>query len=53
MAEGDLAPGYAADEAAALVFEGTSLREVVTTEEGSGAYRVTAAGEEPLVARLL
>jgi dipeptidase E len=53
VAEGELAPGYAADDAAALVFEGTELREVVTTEDGSGAYRVTADGEEPLAARLL
>jgi hypothetical protein len=53
VAEGELAPGYAADDAAALVFEGTSLREVVTTEEGATAYRVTAAGDEPLAARLL
>jgi hypothetical protein len=53
VAEGTLAPGYAADDAAALVFEGTELREVVTTEEGSGAYRVTAEGEEALPARSL
>jgi hypothetical protein len=53
VAEGMLAPGYAADDAAALVFEGTELREVVTTEEGSGAYRVDVGSEEPLAARLL
>src|SRR3954471_13509224 len=53
VGEGALAPGYAADDAAALVFEGTSLREVVCTVEGSTAYRVTADGEEALPARLL
>jgi dipeptidase E len=46
-------PGYAADDAAALVFEGTSLAEVVTTAEGSTAYRVDAGGEVALAARLL
>jgi hypothetical protein len=53
VGEGELAPGYAADDAAALVFEGTSLSEVVTTEEGSTAYRVERDGETPLTARLL
>src|SRR3954447_924062 len=53
VAEGRLAPGYAADDAAALVFEGTSLSDVVATASGSTAYRVTAGGEEPLAARPL
>jgi dipeptidase E len=53
VAEGALAPGYAADDAAALVFEGTELREVVCTEKRSTAYRVTAEGEEALPARSL
>jgi dipeptidase E len=53
VADGVLAPGYAADDAAALVFDGTSLAEVVTTVAGSCAYRVTADGEEELAARLL
>ncbi len=53
VAEGVLAPGVAADDAAAVVFEGTELVEVVCTAAGSGAYRVTAGGEEPLAARLL
>ena len=54
VAEGELAPGYAADDAAALVFEGTELREVVTTEEGSTAYRVEPRRRDgPLTARLL
>jgi peptidase E len=53
VAEGALAPGYAADDDAALLFEGTELREVVSQREGARGYRVTAAGEEPLEARLL
>ena len=53
VAEGTLAPGYAADDAAALVFEGRELVEVVCTAAGSSAYRVTADGEEALAARLL
>ena len=53
VAEDGFPPGHAADDAAALVFEGTELREVVTTAEGSTAYRVTAEGEQRLEARLL
>ncbi|HYH89895.1 MAG TPA: peptidase E [Solirubrobacteraceae bacterium] len=53
VGEGALPPGHAADDAAALVFEGTSLAEVVTTVEGSTAYRVDADGESALPARLL
>ena len=53
VAEGALPPGYAADDAAALVFEGTSLAEVVTLSEGATAYRVDASGEVALAARLL
>ena len=45
--EGVLAPGYAADDAAALVFEGTSFVEVVSTNAGSGAYRVTPRVRSP------
>jgi dipeptidase E len=53
VAEEGFPPGYAADDAAALVFEGTSLREVVCTVEGSTAYRVDLEGERLLAARLL
>lgn len=51
--DGALPPGYAADDDAALLFEGTELREVVSQRDGARAYRVTAGGEEPLEARLL
>jgi peptidase E len=51
--DGVLRPGYAADDDAALHFDGTELREVVAQREGARGYRVTAEGEEPLEARLL
>ena len=51
--EGSLAPGYAADDAAAFHFEGTELREVVSQREGARGYRVTPDSEEPLGPRLL
>lgn len=48
-----LPAGYAADDDAAFLFEGTELREVVSQRDGARGYRVTADGEEPLEARLL
>lgn len=53
VAEEGFPPGWAADDAAALVFKGVELREVVTTAEGSTGYRVDADGERALAARLL
>jgi dipeptidase E len=50
---GTLPSGIACDDAAAVLFEGTELAEVVASRPGSHAYRVTSAGEEPLDARLL
>ena len=41
-------PGVACDDAAAVLYEGTALVEVVARTAEAGAYRVTAAGEEPL-----
>jgi peptidase E len=46
-------PGLAADDLVALHFDGTELAEVVSSRAGSGAYRVTPAGEEPLQPRRL
>jgi dipeptidase E len=46
-------PGIACDDAAAALFEGTELVEVVAREPGARAYRVGPDGEEPLDARLL
>nr|MBA2294254.1 peptidase E [Actinomycetota bacterium] len=53
VADGVLPPGYAADDDAALHFEGTELREVVSQREGARGYRVTVEGEEPLDTRVL
>jgi dipeptidase E len=46
-------PGIAIDDCAAVRFDGRELTEVLTTREGSRAYRVSRDGEEPLDARLL
>jgi dipeptidase E len=51
--DGLLAPGYAADDDAAFLFEGTELREVVSQREGARGYRITRAGEEPIEPRRL
>ena len=51
--DGVLPPGYAADDDAALHFEGTELREVVSQRVGARGYRVTPAGEEAIEGRLL
>jgi dipeptidase E len=53
LVENGLRAGVAADDDVALHYVGTELREVVTSREGAGAYRVSAAGEEALPARLL
>ena len=45
-------PGIACDDAAAVLYEGTELLEVVAREPGARAYRVGPDGEEPLDARL-
>ncbi len=46
-------PGIACDDAAAALYEGTELVEVIAREPGASAYRVGAEGEERLDARLL
>jgi dipeptidase E len=43
IAEEGFPPGWAADDAAALLFEGLAVREVVCTVAGSTAYRALAA----------
>ena len=50
---GGFPPGLAADDCVALRFDGTELAEVVSSRAGSRAYRVTAAGEEPIDPSLL
>ena len=46
-------PGLAADDCVALHFDGTEIAEVVSLRANSGAYRVTAEGEERIEPRLL
>jgi peptidase E len=53
LAREGLAPGVAADDDVGVYFVGPELRDVVTSRSGATAYRVSAAGEEPLAARLL
>jgi dipeptidase E len=53
LVDGGFPAGYAADDCAALHFEGTELREVVSSRVGARAYRVEAGSETPLDARLL
>ena len=58
LAEGAISPGYAADDHAALVFEGETLARAVATTPTARAYHLTrdangAAVEAPLPAELL
>ncbi len=46
-------PGVAADDAAALHYVGTDLREAVATREGARAYRVEPGAETPIEPRIL
>jgi dipeptidase E len=49
---GEIPPGWAVDDGAALIFRGTRL-EVVTARPHARAYEVTAEGERPLTPRPL
>jgi peptidase E len=51
VSTGQIPPGYAVDDGAALIFRGTRLDEVVTARPGAGAYRVDDAGERSVSAR--
>jgi dipeptidase E len=53
VTSGELSPGWAADDGAALVFAGTELAEVVSSRPEAAAYRVEEDGEERLPARYL
>ncbi|MGZ4184957.1 MAG: Type 1 glutamine amidotransferase-like domain-containing protein [Solirubrobacteraceae bacterium] len=58
VAAGELSPGYAADDGAALLFEGTRLAECVASRAGARVLRVAPNGrgwvvEEALAVRLL
>jgi peptidase E len=48
---GEIPPGYAADDGAALIFRETTLAGVVSARRGACAYRVDEAGERALQAR--
>ena len=50
---GGFAAGYAADDGAALHFEGVELREVVATRPTATGYRVERGSETALPARVL
>jgi peptidase E len=53
LVAGGFPEGIAADDGVAVHFVGTELHDVVTCRVGTGAYRVTRNGEEPLPARLI
>ncbi len=53
LVDGGFPAGYAADDFAALHFEGTELREVVSSRPGAQAYRVGPRSEEPIATRVL
>jgi peptidase E len=51
VAGGSLPPGIACDDAAAALYEGTELAELVASGADARAFRVTTAGEEALDVR--
>ena len=57
VADGALPAGYGVDDGAALVYHGTTLHEVVTSQADAGAYRIEvsdgAVRETPLPVRFL
>jgi peptidase E len=58
VASGALPPGYAADDGAAVLFEGTTAAECVASRPGARVLRITPDGaggviEQPLPVRLL
>ena len=53
VAAGELAPGYAADDGAALLFEGRELAECVSSRAGARVLRVQPDGRGGVVERAL
>jgi len=53
LAEGAIAPGYAADDHAALVFEGETLARVVATTPTARAYHLTRGADGAPVETML
>jgi peptidase E len=50
---GQVPPGWAVDDGAALIFRDTHLTEIVASRNGARAFRVTPDGEQNLAARVL
>ena len=50
---GEIPPGWAVDDGAALIFRGTALDEMVSARPRAKAYEVTKSGERPLAPRPL
>jgi dipeptidase E len=53
VADGRMREGYAAEDGAALHFEGRELLRVVSSREKARAFRISADGEHPLAVRYL
>jgi dipeptidase E len=53
VAEEGFPPGIALDDSVAARFVGAELREIVSSREGAGGYRVEPDGERPLETRRL
>jgi dipeptidase E len=53
LVDGGFAPGYAADDSAALHFVGTGLREVVAALPSATGYRVERGSETAMPPRML
>jgi peptidase E len=53
VATGDMRPGYAAEDGAALHFEGRELLRAVASRPAARAFRITPDGEVPLAVRFL
>jgi hypothetical protein len=51
--EGQLPPGFAADDGVGLHFTGTEFTEAVSAVAGSAAYRIDRDGESRVDARLV
>ncbi len=53
LVAGGLLPGWAVEDGAALVFDGTELREAVTSVGGAGAFQVDGDGVHEVPVRLV
>lgn len=53
VARGELPAGYAADDGAAILWEGTKIADMASSRRNAAVYRVERGSEERLAARLL